>query len=118
MHNNTKYRLLLVLSLAIAGCSKDAKTEATVPACPEIERVVFSATMETSAGTKTVLQSDGSIYWSPEDAISILGEKGNYKFTSTLKETAPTSGFITDGAYNGQRDKQYLPSIRTSRRTR
>lgn len=57
--------------------------------------LVFSASAADSSETKTVRQSDGAVWWTPADEISIFyarGNQGGNKFTSI--NTEPTS--VTD----------------------
>ena len=44
-------------------------------------------------GTRTVRQADGKVYWSPQDAISVVRGSSNKKFTASNTEPAPTASF-------------------------
>lgn len=77
----------LIISVIIVGCVKNDNA----PLDQEgLHEVVFHAGW--APETKTVLQEDGSVWWSPGDEISLFvgnGDNGGYKLTST--NTAPAS---------------------------
>lgn len=61
----------------------------------ELHDVVFHAGWDQE--TKTVLQEDGNVWWSPGDEISVFvgsGSDGGYKLTSTNAEPAPNVDFV------------------------
>ena len=60
-----------------------------------LHEVVFHAGWD--GETKTVLQEDGSVYWSPGDEISLFDEAvghGHYKLTATNTEPAASTDFV------------------------
>lgn len=65
--------------------------------------IIIEATQEGyDSGVKTTLQSDGDVYWNPEDEISLFflqGEKGGSKFVSQNAETTQIAKFA--GSLNG-----------------
>ena len=70
----------------------------------ELREVVFHA--DWAPETKTVLQEDGSVWWSPGDEINLFpqfysSEYGYYthplKFVSTNKEASPSTEFVYNG---------------------
>lgn len=86
---------VIVLLIIVAGCVRDV-----VPQSPgeELHEVVFHAGW--ASETKTVLQEDGSVWWSPGDEISLfVGDgksDGGYVMHSTNDVAAPTTDFIGD----------------------
>ncbi len=78
--------------LNIAGCTT---TDLKCPQQEELHEVVFHAGWEPE--TKTVLQEDGSVWWSPGDEISLFvgdGDNGGYKLTSTNSEPSAATDFV------------------------
>lgn len=87
--------------LNIAGC-----TTPNLEPSPqeELREVVFHA--DWAPETKTVLQEDGSVWWSPGDEINLFpqfysSEYGYYthplKFVSTNKEASSSTEFVYNG---------------------
>ena len=68
--------------------------------------VSFKATLADAPFTKTVLQSDGSVYWSPGDAINLFyGATGSARLDADNTEpaaqtsfTGTLEGFVPDGS--------------------
>ncbi|MBR5670964.1 MAG: hypothetical protein IKX11_03815, partial [Bacteroidales bacterium] len=68
--------------------------------------VSFKATLADAPFTKTVLQNDGSVYWSPGDAINLFyGATGSARLESDNTEaaaqvnfTGTLEGFVPDGS--------------------
>ena len=68
--------------------------------------VSFKATLADAPFTKTVLQSDGSVYWSPGDAVNLFyGANGSTRLESDNTEaaaqvnfTGTLEGFVPDGS--------------------
>ena len=68
--------------------------------------VSFKATLADAPFTKTVLQSDGSVYWSPGDAVNLFyGATGSTRLEADNKEaaaqvnfTGTLEGFVPDGS--------------------
>lgn len=59
-----------------------------------LHEVVFHAGWD--AETKTVLQEDGSVFWSPGDRISMFtaaSSNGGYPMNATIQETSPKTDF-------------------------
>lgn len=96
MNNYQRFflRFILAFSLLFAffGCTKEDDS----PIGPnDLHEVVFHAGW--APETKTVLQSDGSVWWSPGDEISLFtgsNQTGGYKLTSTNTEPAATVDFV------------------------
>lgn len=64
--------------------------------------VIIEATQEYHIDTRTVLQEDGSVFWKPNDAISLFflqGNNGGNKFVSQNTEVAKIAEFT--GTING-----------------
>ena len=85
------------------GCVKEADEQ---PLDKEnLQEVVFHAGW--APETKTVLQEDGSVWWSPGDEISLFigsGSEGGYKLTSVETEASPKADFqgeipVSEGEY-------------------
>ena len=58
------------------------------------QELVIKATHEFDSQTKTVLQSDGSVWWKPDDAIGVFFGKRCYEFYSYNSENAPSANFV------------------------
>lgn len=83
---------MLCCILNIAGCTTPNLES---PSQEELHEVVFHAGW--APETKTVLQEDGSVLWSPGDEISLFvgeGNNGGYKLTSTNNEPSATTDFV------------------------
>ena len=85
---------LLIIPVLLFGCAK--VKEAEVPQeLDGLHEVVFHAGWDPE--TRTELQEDGSVWWSPEDEISLFvgdGENGGYKLVSTNTEPAAKVDFV------------------------
>ena len=85
---------LLIIPVLLIGCAK--VKEAEVPQEQEgLHEVVFHAGWDPE--TRTVLQEDGSVWWSPGDEISLFvgdGYNGGYKLTATNTEPAAKTDFV------------------------
>lgn len=58
------------------------------------ERVTFRAVSGDALSSKTTLMEDGSVYWTPNDAISLFfGDLGSVQLTSDSKDTTETTTF-------------------------
>ena len=82
----------IALSLLFCGCVKEVEQQQPQE---ELHEVVFHAGW--APETKTILQDDGSVWWSPGDEISLFVGKGNdggYKLTSTNDEPSATTDFV------------------------
>lgn len=86
--------LLSSLSLLLAGsCSRIEETSIKDESSARVELTV-TATSGDYIETKTVRQSDGSIWWTPGDAINLFyGTMDGGKFTTTISESSPTATF-------------------------
>ena len=82
----------IAISLFLCGCAKDVEQQQPQE---ELHEVVFHAGW--APETKTVLQEDGSVWWSPGDEIILFAQEGTtsgYKLTSTNAEDSPTTNFV------------------------
>lgn len=82
MNKSLQFLIAFFLMLTICGCVKDDEAPLEQE---NLHKVVFHAGW--APETKTVLQSDGSVWWSPGDEIIVFSGEGQvengYKFTST-----------------------------------
>ena len=95
---NVSSLIILGISL-LCGCQKES---------PDSNDGLHEMTFHAGWTTKTVLQSDGSIYWSPGDKISIFMEGGastGYEFVSTNKSESASTTF--KGTLDGFASKYY-----------
>ena len=86
------YLFAAVAALVTCACS----VEPVNPARPEEdgEITILTAGFDGAEDeTRTVRQSDGKVFWSPQDAISVVRGSGNKKFTSTNTEPAASATF-------------------------
>lgn len=91
------YQLLVtfLFSVSMTGCVKEIDNQRPLEETQiELHEVVFYAGWDTE--TKTVLQEDGSVWWSPRDEISIFGtdRDENHKFVSTNETASSWASFI------------------------
>lgn len=78
--------------ILLVGCAKEVEQQQSQE---ELHEVVFHAGW--APETKTVLQEDGSVWWSPGDEIILFAQEGTtsgYKLTSTNAEDSPTTNFV------------------------
>lgn len=84
----------LMMALAAAGgCAPEEQPE-EAPGVSKIE-MTFQASAEQQV-TKTVIQEDNSVFWSPGDAISIFsgsGTGGGSRFSTDITEPAALASF-------------------------
>ena len=102
-----KVLYLLIIPLILAGCARVKEVE--IPQEKEgLHEVVFHAGWDPE--TRTELQEDGSVWWSPGDEISLFVEKsdwgGFYKLTSTNTDPTPKVDFV--GQVDNQQAISYL----------
>ena len=83
----TKWMIIPVLALAL-GCTKEIENNVTY--------IDGEFTLYASSGdnkTRTVLQKDGSICWSPADCINVFYGDRSGKFTSNNTQPAEAAEF-------------------------
>ncbi len=86
--------LAIPLSVIAVGCVREAQQPLEQDS-ENLHEVVFHAGW--TPETKTVLQEDGSVWWSPGDEISLFVggvEDGGYRLTSTNTDPAATADFV------------------------
>ena len=78
------------ITLSVEGCVKEIEQQSTLA---NLQKVVFHAGWDSE--TKTVLQEDGSVWWSPGDEISLFVDNNstNYKLTSGITEVSKETEF-------------------------
>lgn len=89
-----KASYLLLLPVFLQSCANDVDKQITATS-EELHDVVFHAGWDPE--TRTVLQEDLSVWWSPGDEISLFvgsGENGGYKLSSTNSEPAAHTDFV------------------------
>ena len=94
-----KVLYLLIIPVILAGCAKVKEVEITQEQ-EGLHEVVFHAGWDQE--TRTVLQEDGSVWWSPGDNIILFVDNNQmgYQLQSTNKSAAPKADFkgrISDG---------------------
>lgn len=92
MNKSLQFLITFFLLFTICGCVK----EDDAPKGQEkLHEVVFHA--QWAPETKTILQEDGSVWWSPGDEISLFlgfSGTGGYKLTSTNTEPSASVDFV------------------------
>ena len=83
----TKWILIPVIALSL-GCTREIDTNVTYV---DGEFTLYATSGENE--TRTVLQQDGSVFWSPSDCITVFYGNIPGKFTSTNTEPAASSEF-------------------------
>ena len=98
----TKSVLMLALVAALALSCSVREDDMYAPG----GTVSFKATLADAPFTKTVLQSDGSVYWSPGDAVNLFYgatgstrlEADNTEAAAQVNFTGTLEGFVPDGS--------------------
>ena len=93
-----EYVIFLLSALSVvAGCTmeedfvKEEQNNQT-----NGKKITIQAIREDDPETRTVLESDGSVWWTPGDAISLFygsGTNGGSKFTSNSTDTSKVTNF-------------------------
>ena len=83
----TKWFIIPVIALSL-GCTREIETNVTYI---DGEFTLYASSGENE--TKTVLQRDGSVFWSPGDCITVFYGNIPGKFTSTNTEPAASAEF-------------------------
>ena len=87
---------MMALGLVFSwGCSRIEETTLPIGLREGVELTV-KATLADVAGTRTVLNPDGSIYWTKDDAINLFyGDRSSGKFVSSVgDEPVKTTDFV------------------------
>lgn len=95
MNNNLRFFLRFIIAFSLLASIYGCVKEDEAPMQKDLHEVVFHAGW--APETKTVLQEDGNVWWSPGDEISLfigIGDNGGYKLTSTNSEPAATVDFV------------------------
>ena len=100
---------LVVLAGLLTGCIKEVEPQHQEE---NLHEVVFHAGW--APETKTVLQEDGSVWWSPGDEIILFTEHGSttgFKFTSTNSKDSTRTSFtgLIPNSVNAQTYYAYYP---------
>ena len=84
----------------IASCMEPNKTldsiDVKLDEAPEYTVIIEASQEAYNSETRTTLQADGSVYWNPNDEISLFfinGDNGGNKFTSLNEETIAIAEF-------------------------
>ena len=88
----TKYTVVLALCCLLAACEK----KETSPIQRQTQEIIISALSPDEPSTKTVRQSNGAVFWSPGDQLSIFygsGSNGGSLFTSLNTEAQQIADF-------------------------
>ncbi|MBR1962471.1 MAG: leucine-rich repeat protein [Alistipes sp.] len=108
------FKTLLGMSLAVSCTEYNEVMDLTT--LPSETITIVASQEERKVETRTTLQSDGSVFWNPNDEISLFfngGENGGNKFTSQNTETAEIAEFagsiygITGGGENLEGDAYF-----------
>lgn len=94
---NKKHIILLAAALALVSCN--VMREEAVPLA---QKVTFQATLCDNPPTKTVLQSNGDVYWTPGDAINVFYKDDiSVKLTSDSSATSASAQTSFSGVMEG-----------------
>ena len=108
------FKTLLGMSLAVSCTEYNEVMDLTT--LPSETITIVASQEERKVETRTTLQSDGSVFWNPNDEISLFfngGENGGNKFTSQNTVTAEIAEFsgsiygITGGGENLEGDAYF-----------
>ena len=95
----TKWMIIPVVALAL-GCTREIEDNST-----HIEGEFTLYATSDGKGTKTVLQKDGCVFWSPSDCINVFYGDKSGKFTSNNTEPAAFAEFtgsLGEFTYDGE----------------
>lgn len=85
----------ITISVIVVSCAKEADQQPQEQEHEELHEMVFHAGL--APETKTFLQEDGSVWWSPGDEISLFvgnSLNGGYRMIATNTEPAATADFV------------------------
>ena len=85
---------IIVISIALFGCVKEIEQLPSEIPQENLREVVFHAGW--GAETKTALQEDGSVWWTPGDEIALFGLNSGkkYRLQSNCEEPGPETDFV------------------------
>lgn len=86
--------LILLFPVVLSECAKEVEPQPIEESQEILREVVFHAGW--SAETKTVLQDDGSVWWSPGDEIALYGWNSEKKYClqSNCDKPSPETDFV------------------------
>lgn len=109
MRNTIIFATILSVVMFLCSCSRELEAPMQRSSADDnLQEIVISAALELQPVTRTSRHSDGKVYWSPGDEISLFygsGENGGSKFTSlneTDDLTAQFSGNISVVTLGGE----------------
>ncbi len=88
---------MILVALFLYSCTRELESPVP-PTIPEenLQEIILTAAMESQPDTRTSRHSDGKVYWSPGDKISLFygpGQNGGMPFTSQNTEDALQAQF-------------------------
>ena len=87
-----RFLSIVALCLGLAACLQ--APEETLLLKPEGVEMAFTASFAgADAPTRTVLQEDGKVFWSPKESIHVFSGTADGQFTSTNAEVAASASF-------------------------
>lgn len=87
--------LTLAATLLLGSCAKEMTSADASSATPEDNgQVVIHATLADGQDTKTVLNSDGSVFWQPGDQIAVFFNSVKVPFTAYNNVNAASALFV------------------------
>jgi thiol-disulfide isomerase/thioredoxin len=108
----TKWLFIPMLALAL-GCTQETKNDVT--------RIEGEFTLYAHSGdnkTKTILQQDGSVFWSPGDCINVFYGNLSGRFASDNTEPADFAGFSGMlGVFSLDGETEFMAAYPYSRET-
>lgn len=88
---------MFLAALFLYSCTQELESPESTPITEEnLQEVILTAAMESQPETRTSRHSDGKVYWSPGDKISLFygpGQNGGIPFTSQNTEDALQAQF-------------------------
>jgi len=84
--------IVLALFVMLVGCVNEADPQPLEQDQENLHEVVFHASW--APETKTVLQEDGGVWWSPGDEIALSVSEGKYCLKSDCKEPSSKTDFV------------------------
>ena len=95
-----RFAIPFATTILLVGCGQFTQTE-DPPASPKPVTETIRATLADAKENKTVLNEDGSVYWTPNNAIAVFFNSFKTLFVSYNSENAPIAYFVGDVTATG-----------------
>lgn len=97
MRRYFNYATIILVASFLFSCTQELESPVPITIPEEnLQEIILTAAMESQPGTRTSRHTDGKVYWSPGDKISLFygpGQNGGMPFTSQNTEDALQAQF-------------------------